>query len=118
MHNIFKGIRQRSQQISLSQRLILGLVLVVVAIIIFSGVPANIAMWLQLERQVWEQVEDAQAATQALYDAEITRLMKLAGLFAGRPTLYQSGAARRYSCAGDYTWTTCRRKAATWMWSR
>ncbi len=87
MVNVYKGFQQRFQQASLSQRLILGLVLVVVAIITFSGVLANIAMWLQLERQVWERVEDAQGATQALYNAEVTRLKKLAGLFAGRPTL-------------------------------
>jgi PAS domain S-box-containing protein len=89
MHSIVKRLRQHAQKASLSQRLILGLVLVVVAVIIFSGVPANIAMWLQLERQVWMRVQDAQAATQALYDAEITRLKKLAGLFAGRPTLFR-----------------------------
>jgi PAS domain S-box-containing protein len=89
MRHIAKDFRQHTQKTSLSQRLILGLVLVVAAVIVFSGVPANIAMWLQLERQVWMRVQDAQAATQALYDAEITRLKKLGGLFAGRPTLYR-----------------------------
>ena len=88
MRSVFKGFRQRSQQASLSQRLILGLVLAVIAVIIFSGVPANIAMWMQLERQVWLRVQDAQASTQALYDAEVARLKKLAGLIAARPTLY------------------------------
>jgi PAS domain S-box-containing protein len=97
MANVFQGLQQRIQHASLSQRLILGLVLVVVAIIIFSGVLANIAMWLQLERQVWARVEDAQGATQALYNAEVTRLKKLAGLFAGRPTLI------RYVQLGDTT---------------
>lgn len=88
MHRLLNGIRQRFQQMNLSQRLILSLVLVVIATIIFSGLPANIAMWRALERQVWLRVQDAQSATQGLYNAEITRLKKLAGLIAGRPTLY------------------------------
>ena len=88
MNRLFSGIRQRFQQMNLSQRLVLSLVLVVVAIIIFSGLPANIAMWRALERQVWLRVQDAQSATQGLYNAEINRLKKLAGLIAGRPTLY------------------------------
>jgi PAS domain S-box-containing protein len=87
MANVLKGLQQRFHQASLSERLIMGLVLALVAIILFSGLPANIAMWLQLERQVWLRVEDAQAATQALYENEIARLMKRAELFAGRPTL-------------------------------
>jgi two-component system phosphate regulon sensor histidine kinase PhoR len=87
MMNVLKGFVQRAQHISLSQRLIVGLVVALIAIIIFSGLPANIAMWVQLERQVWGRVEDAQAATQALYENEIARLAKRAELFAGRPTL-------------------------------
>jgi hypothetical protein len=88
MHRLLNGIRQRFQKLNLSQRLILSLVLVVFAIIIFSVLPANIAMWQALERQVWLRVQDTQSATQGLYNAEITRLKKLAGLIAGRPTLY------------------------------
>lgn len=87
MHKVFKDLRQRAQRISLSQRLILGLV-VVVAVIIFSGLPADIALWLQLEQQIWLRVHDTQSATQALYEAETTRLLRLAGLIAARPTLY------------------------------
>jgi two-component system phosphate regulon sensor histidine kinase PhoR len=89
MVNVYKGFQQRFQQASLSQRLIMGLVLALVAIILFSSVPAYIAMWQQLERQVWERVEHGQDATQALYRAEITRMKKLVGLFANRPTLNQ-----------------------------
>ncbi len=73
---------------SLSQRLILNFVLVVVAIIVLIGIPTNLAMWRALESQVWLRVQDAQSATNGLYNAEITRLKKLAGLVAGRPTLY------------------------------
>ena len=87
MRNGLKGVGRRLKQLKLSQRLIIGLVLVVVIVILVSGVPANIAMWRQLEQQVWEQVEHGQDATQALYQAETARLKKLAGLFAGRPTL-------------------------------
>lgn len=88
MRRFFDRIRQRFQKLSLSQRLILNLVLVVVAIIAFIGIPTNLAMWRALENQVWLRVQDAQSATQGLYNAEITRLKKLAGLIAGRPTLY------------------------------
>ncbi len=88
MQRVINGIHQRFQRMNLSQRLILSLVLVVIAIIVFSGLPANIAMWRALESQVWLRVQDAQSSTQGLYNAEITRLKKLSGLIAGRPTLY------------------------------
>jgi PAS domain S-box-containing protein len=88
MHHFVNGIRQRFQKMNLTQRLILNLVLVVVAIIVFIGIPTNLAMWRALENQVWLRVQDAQSATNGLYNAEITRLKKLAGLIAGRPTLY------------------------------
>ncbi len=88
MHRLFNGIRQRFQQMNLSQRLILNLVLVVVAIILFIGLPTNLVMWRALEDQVWLRVQDAQSATNGLYTAEVTRLKKLSGLIAGRPTLY------------------------------
>ncbi len=87
MRRLVNRIRQRFQQMSLSQRLILNLVLVVVAIIVFIGIPTNLAMWRALEDQVWLRVQDAQSATNGLYNAEVTRLKKLAGLIAGRPTL-------------------------------
>jgi PAS domain S-box-containing protein len=89
MQSIVRGIRHRYRQTSLSQRFILGIVLVVVATVVFSGLPAAIAMRLQLEHQVWLRVQDAQAATKGLYDAERTRLKKLCGLIAARPTLYR-----------------------------
>jgi PAS domain S-box-containing protein len=88
MRNFLHSIRQRFHRMNLSQRLILNLVLVVIAIIVFIGVPTNLAMWRALENQVWLRVQDAQSATNGLYAAEVTRLKKLAGLIAGRPTLY------------------------------
>src|SRR5512136_1772740 len=88
MRQLINRLRQRFQKMNLSQRLILNLVLVVVAIIVFIGIPTNLAMWRALESQVWLRVQDAQSATNGLYNAEVTRLKKLAGLIAGRPTLY------------------------------
>ncbi len=88
MKRLIIGIRKRLQRMNLSQRLILNLVLVVVAIIVFIGLPTNLAMWRSLENQVWLRVQDAQSATNGLYTAEVTRLKKLSGLIAGRPTLY------------------------------
>jgi PAS domain S-box-containing protein len=87
MRRLVDSIRTRLQKMSLSQRLILNLVLVVVAIIVFIGIPTNLAMWRALESQVWLRVQDAQSATHGLYNAEVTRVKKLAGLIAGRPTL-------------------------------
>jgi len=43
MHHFVNGIRQRFQKMNLTQRLILNLVLVVVAIIVFIGIPTNLA---------------------------------------------------------------------------
>jgi len=88
MRSFLQYIRQHYQKMNLSQRLILNLVLVVVAVIVFIGIPTNLAMWRALENQVWLRVQDAQSATGALYDAEVTRLKKVAGLISGRPTLY------------------------------
>ena len=89
MVNFHKELRRRIHEVSLSQRLIIGLVLALIAIIIFSGLPANFAMFIQLARQVWLRVKDAQASTQALYDNEVARMGKRAELFAGRPTLHR-----------------------------
>jgi PAS domain S-box-containing protein len=88
MQRLLNRIRQYFHQMNLSQRLILNLVLVVIAIIVFIGLPTNLAMWRALEDQVWLRVRDAQSATTGLYNAEITRLKKLSGIIAGRPTLY------------------------------
>jgi PAS domain S-box-containing protein len=88
MRRLLSSIRLRFHRMNLSQRLILNLVLVVVAVIVFIGIPTNLATWRALENQVWLRVQDAQSATNGLYNAEVTRLKKLAGLIAGRPTLY------------------------------
>jgi PAS domain S-box-containing protein len=88
MHGFLRAIYQRFERLNLSQRLILNLVFVVIAIIVFIGIPTNYAVWRVIENQVWLRVQDAQSATQGLYSAELSRLKKLAGLIAGRPTLY------------------------------
>jgi signal transduction histidine kinase len=72
---------------SISQRLILSMVLVVIVTVAFGGLPAVVAIWLQLEQQLWLRVQDAQAATQDFYDAERVRLADLAALVAEHPTL-------------------------------
>lgn len=72
---------------SISHRLILSMILVVIVTVIVGGLPAVGAIWLQLEQQIWLRVQAAQAATQALYDAERVRLADLAALTAERPTL-------------------------------
>ena len=117
MHRLFNGIRQRIQQMNLSQRLILNLVLVVVAIILFIGLPTNLVMWRALEDQVWLRVQDAQSATNGLYNAEVTRLKKLSGLIAGRPTLYTLIQQGDIEGMGPYL-NSLKRKVVTWISSR
>lgn len=102
MQRLLVGIRQYFQRMNLSQRLILSLVLVVVAIIVFIGLPTNLASWRSLESQVWLRVQDAQSATHGLYNAEITRMKKLAGLVAGRPTLYSLLQEKNIVALGPY----------------
>jgi PAS domain S-box-containing protein len=102
MQRIINGIRQRFQQMNLSQRLMLNLVLVVAAIIIFIGIPTNLTMWRVLEDQVWARVKDAQSATNGLYEAEVVRLKKLAGLIAGRPTLLNLIGQEDVAALGPY----------------
>jgi PAS domain S-box-containing protein len=102
MQRIINGIRQRFQQMNLSQRLMLNLVLVVAAIIIFIGIPTNLTMWRVLEDQVWARVKDAQSATNGLYEAEVVRLKKLAGLIAGRPTLLNLIEQEDVAALGPY----------------
>lgn len=72
---------------SLARRLILSTILVVAATVVLGGLPAIVAIWLQLDQQVWLRVQGAQAATQALYDAGRDRLAGAATLVAERPTL-------------------------------
>ncbi|PWB56409.1 MAG: hypothetical protein C3F13_02410 [Anaerolineales bacterium] len=102
MQRIINGIRLRFQQMNLSQRLMLNLVLVVAAIIIFIGIPTNLTMWRVLEDQVWARVKDAQSATNGLYEAEVARLKKLAGLIAGRPTLLNLIEQEDIAALGPY----------------
>lgn len=79
---------------SLARRLILSMILVVAATVVLGGLPAIVAIWLQLDQQVWLRVQGAQTATQALYTAERDRLASTATLVVERPTLcalFQSG---------------------------
>ena len=87
MTRFLRGPHLRRRQASLSQRLILSMALAVIVTVTLASLPAVGAIWLQLEQQVWLRVQDAQAATQALYDAERVRLADLAALIAERPTL-------------------------------
>ena len=87
MSRILRSLRLSRQQASLSQRLILGIVLLVIVTVIVGGLPAVGVIWLQLEQQTQLRVQNAQAATQAFYEAERVRLAQLAELLAGRPTL-------------------------------
>ncbi len=67
---------------SISHRLILNTILIVITAIVIGGLPAIWAIWLQLENQVWERVQHTQTTTLSLYDAERDRIETLAGLVA------------------------------------
>ena len=79
---MLRRILSRLRGTSIFRRLIVGMTLVVIATVIVGGLPAVGVMWFQLEQQIWLRVQDTQSATQGLYNAEITRLKKLAGLIA------------------------------------
>lgn len=69
------------------RRLILSMILVVILTVALGGLPAIVAIWIQLERQVQLSVQNAQVATKALYEVERTHLMDVATLVSERPTL-------------------------------
>jgi PAS domain S-box-containing protein len=74
---------------SLTVQLILSFVGLVLLTTAAAGLPATWLIRQQLERQAWAQVEQGQAAAQALYLAQQTELTSLATLTAQRPTLQE-----------------------------
>lgn len=72
---------------SISQRVILGMVLLVLMTAFFISLPAVGASWHQLEQQVWLRVQNSQSSTLALYNAERARLLNITAMIAKRPTL-------------------------------
>jgi PAS domain S-box-containing protein len=72
---------------SLSTRLIVTFVAVIVATTVAAGVPAYWLVRSQLEQQAWARVADGERITLALLEAEQARLADLAALTAQRPTL-------------------------------
>jgi two-component system phosphate regulon sensor histidine kinase PhoR len=72
---------------SLSARLIVAFVTVILATTIAAGMPATYLIRAQLEQQAWGRVSDGGRATLALLRNEQTRLVNLAILTAERPTL-------------------------------
>ena len=75
------------RQTSIYQWLTSGIVLIVLATVLFGGMPALILIWWQLERQVQMRVTAAQSSTQALYTAEQRNLLQLTQLVSERPSL-------------------------------
>ncbi len=80
------------------RRLILSMILIVILTVALGGLPAIIAIWMQLEQQVQLSVNNAQISTQALYQVERDLLMDVATLVSERPTLcslvYQQDTSR------------------------
>ena len=72
---------------SLLARMILSFVAPVLLTAVAIGLPSIYLIHDQLERQAWAQVEQGRRATQALYEAEQSRVSQRATLTAERPTL-------------------------------
>jgi PAS domain S-box-containing protein len=72
---------------SLSTRVVVAFVAVIVLTTIGSGVPAYRLIRTELEEQAWAHVADGGRATLALIEAEQARLADMAVLTAQRPTL-------------------------------
>lgn len=72
---------------SLSIRLILASVIIILITTIAAGVPAFWIINAELENQAWERLEDGETATQAFLQAEQERVLNLATLAAQRPRL-------------------------------
>jgi signal transduction histidine kinase len=72
---------------SFSARLGLGVLVLVILTTLSAGAPAFWLTQTQLERQAWAQVENIRQATRSLLQADESRLLSLAQLFAERPTL-------------------------------
>jgi PAS domain S-box-containing protein len=77
----------RAAMRSLSTRVVVAFVAVIVLTTIGSGVPAYWLIRTELEQQAWAHVADGGRATLALIEAEQTRLVDMAVLTAQRPTL-------------------------------
>lgn len=72
---------------SFSSRLAYSVVLLVILTILFGALPAVIAIYLQLNGQIEARIQQAQLATQTLYETERQRLLDLTLFIAERPTL-------------------------------
>ncbi len=99
--SLFATLRGRLRQgclprsSSISGRLTHSVAIIVTLTVTFAALLASGATWLQLREQVVSRVQDGQLATQALYEAERQRMLGLARIIAGRPTLC------RLALAGD-----------------
>ena len=90
---------------SLSARLIVAFVTVILATTVAAGVPAYCLVRAQLEQQAWGRVSDGGHATLALLRSEQTRLVNLAILTAERPTLNALLQQKDVASLSDYLHT-------------
>ena len=72
-----------------STRLIFGFFVLIVVSALAGGAPAYWLTRSELERQTWNNVENASQSARSLLQAEESRLANLATLFSERPTLHQ-----------------------------
>ncbi|HRQ36786.1 MAG TPA: ATP-binding protein [Chloroflexota bacterium] len=72
-----------------SMRLLAAFLLLIVLTTLSTSLPAYWLTRRQLQQQAWQNVQNAQQATQSLLQAEQVRLADLAQLFSERPTLQQ-----------------------------
>lgn len=87
IREIVGALDRGSAQGSLSTRLVVAFLVVIIGTTVAAGVPAYWFISTELEDQAWARVEDGMRVTQALLEAEKERLGNLASLAAQRPTL-------------------------------
>ena len=87
LHRILQNTQHPKRQASIFPQITLNLIFVVLITVIFSSIPVMLLFRFQLENYAFLQVQNAQSATHALYEAEKNKLLNLVVLVSERPTL-------------------------------
>lgn len=95
-------VTNQSNRLSLSARLILGSVSVIVATTLAAGLPAYWLVRTELQQQAWARVADDKRVTFALIEAEGARLIQLAAHAAQRPSLQKLVQEGNLVALNDY----------------
>jgi len=87
LYRTLQNTQHPKRQASIFPLITLNIIFVVLITVIFSGIPVMLLFRFQLDNYAFLQVQNAQSATQALYEAEKNKLLNLVVLVSERPTL-------------------------------